>query len=225
VQASVDRRKSAKAEVKVDRRTKIVWASFAGAMTVALGVLAMGDRQTQQGFLATNVALMTASAPAGDPVFNTATALNRERWAAIVIHDLGQPSGDADSIHRLHLSHGYQGLGYHFVIGNGNGLGDGVIHAGYRWNEQLPGVHTAGADAAYFNKHAIGICLVGNGERRPFTDRQMASLINLIQRLQRELDIPASEVHLHRDVARGVEPAVTSPGRYFARSQLLDQLR
>lgn len=194
-------------------------------MTVVLGLLALGDQQTQRGFLATNIDVMGSGQSGSDPVFNTSESLDRGRWSSIVIHDLGAPSGDPDSIHRQHLSYGYQGLGYHFVIGNGNGLGDGVIHAGYRWNQQLPGVHTAGTNADHYNQRSIGICLVGNGERRPFTDRQMASLVNLIQRLQRELDIPASQVYLHRDVADGVDPPVTSPGRYFARSQLHDQLR
>jgi len=207
------------------RRTPIVWASFIGAMTVVLGLLALGETETQRGFLATNIAIMTDVAPTADPVFNTSASLNHQRWTSIVIHDLGSSNGDPDSIHRQHLSYGYQGLGYHFVIGNGNGMDDGVIHAGYRWNEQLPGVHTAGANADYHNQHSIGICLVGNGDRRPFTDRQMASLINLIQRLQRELDIPASEVYLHRDVADDADPPISSPGRYFARSRLLDQLR
>jgi N-acetyl-anhydromuramyl-L-alanine amidase AmpD len=194
-------------------------------MTLVLGLLALGDRETQRGFLATNVAVMTDGHAATDPVFNTSAPLDHERWTSIVIHDLGTLSGDPDTVHRQHLSYGYQGLGYHFVIGNGHGMGDGVIHAGYRWNEQLPGVHTAGENADYHNQRSIGIVLVGNGERRPFTDRQMASLVNLIQRLQRELDIPASRVYLHRDVAEGASPPVTSPGRFFARSQLHDQIR
>lgn len=194
-------------------------------MTIVLGLLAMGDKETQRGFLATNVAVLTDGKTAADPVFNTSAPLDHERWTSIVIHDLGSLSGDPDAIHRQHLSYGYQGLGYHFVIGNGNGMSDGVIHAGYRWNEQLPGAHTAGNNADYHNQHSIGVCLVGNGERRPFTDRQMASLANLIQRLQRELDIPSSRVYLHRDVAEDANPSVTSPGRFFARSQLLDQLR
>jgi hypothetical protein len=207
------------------RRTQIVWASFVAAMTMVLGVLAVGDKETQRGFLATNIAVITDGTTVADPVFSTSAPLDYNRWTSIVIHDLGSLSGDPDTIHRQHLGYGYQGLGYHFVIGNGNGMSDGVIHAGYRWNEQLPGAHTPGENADYHNQRSIGIVLVGNGERRPFTDRQMAALVNLIQRLQRELSIPASRVYLHRDVAGGVDPPVTSPGRFFARSQLLDQLR
>ncbi len=209
------------------RRTKIVWGSFAAAMTAVVGLLALSDPQPQQqGFLATNLAAVgPTDTKATDPLFQTVAPLARDRWKSIVIHHLGSPGGDVDSIHRRHLSYGYQGMGYHFVIGNGNGMGDGVVHAGYRWNDQLPGVHTIGDNADFHNEHSIAICLVGNGDRRPFTDRQMTHLISLVQRLQRELDIPASQVHLHRDVAVGVSPQETGPGTFFSRAQLEEQLR
>jgi hypothetical protein len=207
----------------LSKRTQIVWASFAVAMTGVAGLLAVSDPQPQQGFLATNISTFGEQASA-DPVFQIASPLDRDRWQGIVIHHLGAPAGDADSIHRRHQGYGYQGLGYHFVIGNGNGLGDGVVHVGYRWNDQLPGAHVVGEYGEYHNQHSIAICLVGNGDRRPFTDRQMAHLISLVQRLQRELDIPSNQVFLHRDIATGVYPPETSPGRYFAKAQLHEQL-
>lgn len=208
----------------MSRRTQIVWTSFAAAMTAVAGILAMSDSQPQQGFLATNLSTLN-EIDGVDPVFQIQAPLDRERWTGIVIHDLGAPAGDPDSIHRQHLGYGYQGLGYHFIIGNGNGLGDGVVHVGYRWDDQLPGAHVVGEQGEYHNERSIAICLVGNGDRRPFTDRQMAHLVSLVQRLQRELDIPADSVHLHREVATGVNPPETSPGRYFAKAQLEEQLR
>ena len=210
---------------KPSHRTRIVWASFAAAMTAAVGILALGDQPSHpQGFVATNLVSL-GEQPAADPVFQIDAPVDRQRWKSIVIHHLGSPAGDADSVHRRHLSYGYQGLGYHFLIGNGNGMGDGVVHVGYRWNEQLPGVHTVGEHADFHNRHSIAICLIGNGDRRPFTDRQLAHLTSLVQRLQRELDIPASEVYLHREVATGVHPPETGPGRFFARAQFEEQLR
>lgn len=207
------------------RRTWVVWASFAAAMTAVAGVLALSDQGTSaQGFVATHLVTLGEQS-AEDPVFRIDAPLDHQRWKGIVIHHLGAPGGDAESVHRRHLSYGYQGLGYHFLIGNGNGLGDGVVHVGYRWNEQLPGVHTVGVQADYYNEHFIGICLIGNGDRRPYTDRQMAHLVSLVQRLQRELDIPASAVYLHRDVAEGVNPPETGPGRFFARAAFEEQLR
>ena len=125
----------------------------------------------------------------------------------------------------MHGDEGLAGLGYHFVVGNGQGLPDGFIEVGPRWNRQLPGAHvasrTAGdgsrlvtlredASAEQLNLHAVGICLIGNGERRPFTDRQIHELAALVRRLQRELGIPAERVFLHSDVA-----PVASPGGCF----------
>ena len=78
-----------------------------------------------------------------------------------------------------------------------------------------------GPYADYYNGHAIAICLVGNGDRRPFSPGQVAQLVSLVRRLQRELGIPASAVRLHRDVAGGL---TTSPGRYFPAAELEQQL-
>ncbi|HRP64026.1 MAG TPA: peptidoglycan recognition family protein [Phycisphaerales bacterium] len=205
------------------KRTQVVWGCFVGAITLVGGLLALSDHKAQPGFLATSLSTYPERGIA-DPIFQIAAPLDRTRWKSIVIHDLGAPAGDAESVHRRHVSFGYQGLGYHFLIGNGNGLGDGVVHAGYRWNDQLPGAHALGDAADWHNQHSISICLIGNGDRRPFTDRQIAHLTNLVQRLQRELNIPASSVYLHRDIAEGMTPAITSPGRYFPAAQLREQL-
>lgn len=201
------------------RRHHIVWLSFLVATTAVTALLALGDERVQWGFLATNTSLLDAP-PDVDPIFRLHAPLDRQRWTGIVIHHSGEPAGDAQLIHRLHLGLGYHGLGHHFLIGNGNGLGDGVVHVGYRWNEQLPGAHTAGPRGDYHNQHSVGICLIGNGDRRPFTERQMTQLISLVRRLQRQLDIPAGAVSLHREVAAGVR----SPGRFFPAAAFEEQL-
>jgi len=41
-------------------------------------------------------------------------------WRYIVIHHMASSRGSAGIIHRLHRKRGYDGLGYHFVIGNGS---------------------------------------------------------------------------------------------------------
>jgi len=189
-------------------------------MTAVTGLLALGDHRRGPGFAAAHTSIL-AEPPARDPIFQTEVPLDRTRWQAIVIHHSGEPGGDAESIRRLHLDLGARAMGYHFLLGNGNGMGDGVVHVGERWITQAPGWHTAGPYADYYNQHAIGICLVGNGDRRPFTDRQITRLISLVQRLQRQLNIPPSAVRLHRDVA----PALTSsPGVHFPASTLEQQV-
>jgi hypothetical protein len=191
------------------RRTRIVWAAFGGAMTCAAGVL-----------LATGGELRgapVASAFAGDmsPASNAAP-LDHARWKSIVIHHSGSPGGSPESLDRLHRSWGFASLGYHFVLGNGIDFGDGAIYSGPRWTRQEPGAHVAarptGAqpDAAWFNEHAIGICLIGNGERRSFSDSQITRLGELVADLQKEFGIPDNQVFLHSDLSE-----VSSPGRFF----------
>ena len=239
---------------------------FLASATVVCGVLALADDGLTGGFLTAHTTLVSGSrsgspwhdqaagrgihaagAPRGrDPICNPPSPIDRTRWTGIVIHHSGQPAGDGESLHRLHLSYGYSGLGYHFIIGNGNGLGDGVIHVGYRWNKQLPGVHTSGPSADQHNQRSIGICLVGNGDRRSFTPRQIEQLISLVQRLQRELDIPAEHVYLQSELASAAAPAVgrgvpaaegvhseagvhaagdlTSPGQLFPAAHVRDML-
>jgi N-acetyl-anhydromuramyl-L-alanine amidase AmpD len=204
------------------RRTQIVWGIFLLATTVVTGLLTLQKSSSRSGFLLTSVEMVGGAPATGDSIFQIKAPLDRERWTGIVIHHLGQPAGDAESVTRLHESQNIKGLGYHFLIGNGNGLGDGVVHVGYRWNEQLAGAHVVGKSrsAAAHNQHSIGICLVGNGDRRPFTDHQVTQLVTLIHSLQRELNIPADHVYLHRDLHTGV----TSPGTLFPASKIQEQL-
>ena len=208
------------------RRTQFVFASFAVAMTAAMAVLALDTPQQAGGFPLTSITTLVDRPSVGDDLlFATKNGLDRQRWTGIVIHHLGGPFGTPESIHRQHLSWGYQGLGYHFLLGNGNGLGNGEIHVGYRWIEQLRGAHVVGEAGQAHNEHSIGICLVGNGDRHGFSERQLKHLTRLVQRLQQEFGISGHAVRLHHELA----PGLTSPGGLFPeaafRSQLLDTPR
>lgn len=215
---------------RISRRTRMVWGAFGAAMALACGVLVLGDAQGPRPVPA--MAVVTAGNDAG--MTPREAPLDRGRWNAIVIHHSGAPAGDAGSIARMHGTEGLAGLGYHFVIGNGQGMADGLVEVGPRWNRQLPGAHVAsdvrsGADVQVaaragvtpdeLNLHAIGICLVGNGDRREFTDRQIEELASLVRRIQRTLGIPSERVFLHSDVAQ-----TTSPGRFFPTSRFEEQL-
>ncbi|UCD75901.1 MAG: N-acetylmuramoyl-L-alanine amidase [Phycisphaerales bacterium] len=204
------------------RRTGIVWASFGAAMTIVAGLLFWGSPSDDQGGLLIAVNPGTsAERIAQDPLFQIQAPLDRQRWTGIVIHHLGEPAGNAQTIHRRHLARGFDGLGYHFIIGNGNGLGDGAVEVGYRWNQQLAGAHVGGPAGIHHNNHSIAICLIGNGDRRSFTERQMASLVSLTQRLQRELNIPDTAVRMHRDLVS----TASGPGGFFREGQFREQLR
>lgn len=205
----------------VSPRTRIVWAAFAAAMTLVTGGLfVLGGKDAGPLTGRTVTALASVNAAAGiESVFDdTRAEIGSGRWDAIVIHDTGRPSGSPASIDAAHRSTGLAGLGYHFVIGNGVQMGDGQIHAGFRWIDQLPGAHVAGPAGAVWNQHAIGVALVGNGDRRPFTQTQTNRLVVLVAELARRLEIPADRIYLHSDLA-----SVSSPGRYFPAS-VLDQV-
>ena len=201
------------------RRAQIVWLSFIGAVTGVTGLLAMLAGERPAPLLAVATSPIDAGTANTDPLRPQTTALDTERWRSIVIHHSGRPTGDERSLHRRHVAYGYDGLGHHFVIGNGHGLGEGVVHVGYRWNQQLPGAHAAGPRANELNEQAVSICLIGNGNQRAYSELQIRQLIRLVQRLQREIGIPATGVHLHSDVAE-----VADPGRYFPTAEFETQL-
>lgn len=206
---------SAKKRQVHPKRTGIVWGVFLGAMTLAGGALVVGDGW--RGVPAVALA-ETGSAP-------RAAQAQPGRWQAIVIHHSASPAGSMDDLHRQAAAWGLPTVGYHFVIGNGNGESDGAIIHGPRWAAQDAGAHVAerapglSPDAAWFNEHAIGICLIGNGERRAFSDAQMQQLVKLVNDLQRECGIPDSAVFLHSDLVE-----VASPGRWFPRAQFALQI-
>lgn len=154
-----------------------------------------------------------------ETVFHTRAAVEPGRWQAIVIDHTGSPFGTPVAIDERDRANGLHGLGADFVIGNGNGMGDGEIHVGYRWLDQVPGAHTAGPEGEWYNRHAIGISLVGDGTKRGFTDTQMARLLDLVGALAREYGIPPEKIELHSDVA-----AVTGPGPYFPAAAFREQV-
>jgi hypothetical protein len=203
-------------------RPQVVWLSLLAAMTVAGGALLAIDapRAGTGAGIALAAATPTSNAPVIGSIFDRLDVpLANGRWQRVVIHHSGAPFGSADTIAAEHTARGLQGLGYHFVIGNGQGAEDGELFVGRRWIEQLPGAHVAGPQAPWNNQHAIGICLVGDGDRRSFTPAQLARLSELLSALCGELAIPEQQIVLHRDLA-----PTSSPGRMFPEAALRARL-
>lgn len=129
----------------------------------------------------------------GDKLFQTETP---RPWKAIVIHDSGSLSGSSQTLNAVHERAGRGGLGYHFVINNGNGESDGLIEVGFRWQRQFPGAYLEGTGADEWNQNAIGICLIGDADRRAFTEPQLRELVWLVQQVQAKHGIPADQVYV-----------------------------
>ena len=145
-------------------------------------------------------------APPGNPAFTS-----------IVLHHSATHGGSAAAFDRTHRSR-LGGLAYHFVIGNGSGSEDGTVETGYRWRDQIPGPHTKNQDA---NMSSIAVCLVGDLHAQPPTEKQMASLLSLLERLCRERRISPAEVRSHREV----DPETICPGRGLPMAAIRDLLQ
>lgn len=205
----------------LSRRSAAVWVTLLAAMTLVGGLLVVLDGKPLPRLDGRTLPALVAAGGANsiEEIYRTRQPLETERWQAIVIHHSGSPVGSAASIESEHKARNFNGLGYHFVVGNGHGMGDGELYVGYRWLDQLPGAHTGGPDGDWFNRRALGICLVGDGQRGQFTDAQLQRLVQLVTALAQKLDIPQDRILLHSDVAQ-----TANPGRFFPEAAFREQL-
>ncbi len=139
-------------------------------------------------------------------------------WKHIVLHHSASAHGNALEFHRFHKNErGWDGLAYHFVIGNGTGSGDGEIEVGYRWTDQIHGAHAGNPE---YNQYGIGICLVGNFEETAPTPAQRESLRALLRWLMERCEIPSTEIVRHKDVREGTE----CPGKNFPFEEIVREV-
>lgn len=129
----------------------------------------------------------------------SSTAIRSGRWKHIVLHHSGTSEGSAKGMNEYHLRvrHMENGLAYHFVIGNGRGMGDGEIYVGNRWKKQLNGGHLA---SEVQNQTSLGICLVGNFDQKVPSSRQLNSLVALLKALQRHCNLGDKAVVTHQQI-------------------------
>lgn len=142
------------------------------------------------------------------------------RWKYIVIHHSATDVGGAKSFGKAHQRKWQNGLGYDFVIGNGSETGDGQVEVGPRWLRQDDGIDGAHAGVEEYNKHGIGVCLVGDFHNGHPSPRQLASLRNLVHALMQRYKIPRENILPHRAVKAGHTecPGKAFPFEAFVRS-------
>lgn len=203
------------------RRAQVVWASFVFAMTLVCGGLYAlnGAPKARLEGLALPALLAPGGTASVNAIFSTRQPLDRNRWQAIVINHSGSSIGRPESLDTQARAQGLKELGYHFVIGNGNGMDDGELFVGRRWRDQVPGAHVGGKDGNWYNQRAIGICIVGDGDKGRLTDAQMERLTDLTASLCRRMGISPSRVYMHSDLA-----PTTSPGRLFPQESFREDL-
>ncbi|MEA2709025.1 MAG: peptidoglycan recognition protein [Phycisphaerales bacterium] len=129
-------------------------------------------------------------------------------WRWIVIHHSATPAGSMAFFDKEHKAKGWDGVGYHFVIGNGTSTGDGQVEVTARWPLQKWGAHAKTLDNR-FNEYGIGICLVGNFDVERPSPNQIKSLSRLVSYLMQTYRISSQNVLGHRDTK-----PTDCPGRY-----------
>ena len=83
----------------------------------------------------------------------------RGKTTAVILHHRAG-NGDAMSIHKLHLSNGWKGIGYHFYVRK-----DGSVYEGRP-------IDTVGAHAGGNNSYSVGVCFEGNFEKEKMPEIQ-----------------------------------------------------
>jgi LysM repeat protein len=186
----------------------------------ANGLKATAGLQIGQTLVIPDGASSASSLPASVQKSIDKASVKTGRWKNIVIHHSGTAEGSAKGMENYHrrVRHMENGLAYHFVIGNGQGMKDGEIFVGNRWTGQIDGGHL---HSLAQNKVSLGICLVGNFDKTKPTAAQMKSLKSLLSALETRCKIKDSLVTTHRDIN---VVGTRCPGRYFPVTTLRKEL-
>lgn len=143
------------------------------------------------------------------------------RWKYILIHHSATNNGNAKRFDSYHRRRGMKnGMAYHFVINNGSaGTFDGKLEIGSRWKKQINGGHCR---QRWVNNTGIGICLVGNFNKKEVSEKQFSVLYKLCRILMDKYDIPVRNVIGHGEM-KGEHSEC--PGKYFPMRELREALK
>ncbi|MEM7432860.1 MAG: peptidoglycan recognition family protein [Pseudomonadota bacterium] len=137
------------------------------------------------------------------------------RWDYIVVHHSAGNYGTIEFLQQVHRERQpgdpIDAIPYHFVIGNGNGLGMGEVASDWRREKNLWGTHLS-ANNRKRNFFGLGICLIGNFEERQVPQAQFDALVQLTQSLMRQYNIPLENVLAHGHIDG---ESSKCPGRHF----------
>lgn len=152
-----------------------------------------------------------------------------KRWRYITIHHSGGNYGDVELLRRVHRERQPRDrideIPYHFLIGNGNGLGLGEVVETGRWRNGLWGAHVSGRNMDR-NMRGIGICLIGDFEKTQVPEVQLQAAITLTRSLMQRFHIRPADVTLHGKTPGEMTlcPGKNFPGDRFMRAIVQDEV-
>lgn len=127
----------------------------------------------------------------------------RTKTERIILHHADASSCTPEQIHQWHLSRGWAGAGYHFLVRK-----DGTI---YRLRpEDKVGAHAYGS-----NYNSIGICAEGEYMTETMPDEQKNAIVELIKYLQNKYNI--NIIQKHKDVC-----ATSCPGDNYPFDEIVN---
>ncbi len=208
------------AEQKAQRRNVVVFTGLVGMLTLTSAVLmALAPAPLTPGAASSLFAVEDSSSineiyQTKTPVLSATGEAIKGRWQYIYVHHSRTLSGDA-------LTIGEQspvlGVSDHFVVGNGNGAGDGEIQVGQRWNRQIPAAPPVAGST--IDPTCISICLVGDFDQTVPTATQLKRLTQLVSTLQSRLGISRNAVLVMTD-----HRTSAGSGKFFPMSAFKEQL-
>lgn len=116
----------------------------------------------------------------------------------IIIHCSDSTFGSSIEIDRWHRQRGWNNVGYHFVICNGQVENNTFLECMDGMIERGRDIDKSGAHATGYNSSHIGICLIGINE---FTGKQFDSLAKLIKELTSRYNITKENIIAHYNVS------------------------
>lgn len=120
----------------------------------------------------------------------------RKKTDYIILHHASAKTASPDAIHSWHLSNGWAGIGYHFLVRK-----NGSIYRGRP-------VDFVGAHTTNYNSISVGICFEGDFEKETISNAQKTAGIKLVSYLKRLY--PNAKVKKHKDFN-----ATDCPGKNF----------
>ena len=147
------------------------------------------------------------------------------RWNYIIIHHSAGEYGNIEFLQKVHRER--QGkdpldaIPYHYIVGNGKGLGIGVVKSDWRRDWNIWGMHVSRHNIDR-NFRGLGICLIGNFENHGISDKQYRAVVKLTKELMQKYNISVENISGH-GYTRGEQ--TKCPGKHFPMERFLRDVR
>jgi N-acetylmuramoyl-L-alanine amidase len=146
------------------------------------------------------------------------------RWKHIVIHHSAGNFGNIEFLQKVHRERQsndpIDAIPYHYIIGNGNGLGLGEVDFDWRRENNIWGSHVSLSNPDK-NFRGIGICLIGNYEKNNIPKVQYNSLVSLTKELMLQYSIESKNVFGHGHING---ESTKCPGKNFPMEKFISNI-